>query len=160
MGENMNIMKDENGRTLYYVAADVLLLKDNKVLLQKRQNTGWCDGYWNLIGGHLEEEESIEECVAREAWEELGIKLEMQSIKPFHCLQHKTNRLTIQFYLVCTKWQGKEEIKLGLYNGKMVYKASALKWFDVHHLPENIVPTAKRAIEAYYNKTNFSRYGF
>ena len=59
-------------------AAIVMLLKDDggatKVLLQRRQNTGFMDGKWDLsCSGHVEHGESISEAAAREAKEELGV---------------------------------------------------------------------------------------
>ena len=38
---------------------------------------------WVLPGGHIELQETFEECVVREVWEESGIKVRESGITPF-----------------------------------------------------------------------------
>ncbi len=157
----MTINKDANGRTLYYVAADLILLKENKVLLQRRANTGWNDGKWNLVGGHIENEETLQECIIREAKEELGISINKKDVEIVHCTQYKSNRLTMQFYLKCTSWKGVPSIQAERQkNGQIVFKADKLEWFEVNSLPEDLLPTAREAIIASLNNNPFSTIGF
>lgn len=54
---------------LYRVAARVLVIQDNKVLLVKEADDDW----WALPGGGIDHGESIESTVAREIEEELGV---------------------------------------------------------------------------------------
>lgn len=49
------------------IGCEIFLIKDNTILLEKRKN---CYGE----GGHLEQGESIRDCVIRELKEELGIE--------------------------------------------------------------------------------------
>ena len=156
----MNINKDAKGRTLYYVAADLILTKENKVLLQRRTNTGWNDGKWNLVGGHIEDDETLQECIVREAKEELGIQINLTDVKIVHCIQYKSNRLSIQFYLACNVWSGTPTIQPELENNQIVYKADKLEWFDIDNLPMDLIPTAKQAIMASINGNSFSKMGF
>jgi 8-oxo-dGTP pyrophosphatase MutT (NUDIX family) len=149
----LRIEKDASGNTLYHVAIDLLLIKDGKVLLQRRKNTGWMDGKWNLFGGHPCDDEVLEETIVREAKEELGIEIKPKDIHIVHCIQHRsTSRLYMQFYATCEKYKGTPTI--------MEDKADTLEWFDVNDLPKEIVPTAKQAIKSYANKKHFSRFGF
>lgn len=154
------IVKDEKGRTLYYIAVDLILLNDNKVLLQRRANTGWNDGKWNLVGGHIEDEETCEEALSREAREELGIDINAKDLQIVHCIQHKTDRLTMQFYVICSKYKGEAKIQPELVNGVKVFKADKLEWFDINKLPKEIIPSAKQAITAYAKRQSFSQLGF
>ena len=41
------------------VCVDILLIKENKILLMKRKNTGYDDGMYELPGGHLESNEDL-----------------------------------------------------------------------------------------------------
>jgi len=54
---------------LYRVAARVLVVQDNKVLLVKEADDDW----WALPGGGIDHGETIESTVAREVEEELGV---------------------------------------------------------------------------------------
>ena len=55
----------------------VILKSNNKVLLGKRKGSHG-DGEWCFPGGHLELNETIEECGKREVMEETGISLESE----------------------------------------------------------------------------------
>jgi len=56
------------------VGVGVIVVKDNKILFQKRKNSHG-DGTWSFPGGHLEFNETPEECAKRETYEEFGIKI-------------------------------------------------------------------------------------
>ena len=53
-------------------ATFLLVEHDGAILLQRRRNTGFADGLWALVGGHMEHFEGVKEAMAREANEELG----------------------------------------------------------------------------------------
>jgi len=56
------------------VGVGVIIVKDNKVLLGKRKNAHG-EGDWAFPGGHLEMNETWEDCVKREVMEETGIEI-------------------------------------------------------------------------------------
>jgi 8-oxo-dGTP diphosphatase len=60
-----------------YKGAGVILIDDKgRVLLQYRdKNTSWYPNYWGVFGGQIEEGETPEKAVRREAKEELEIEL-------------------------------------------------------------------------------------
>lgn len=64
----------ENGNTasLRHITVDVLLLKDNKILLVKRSMKLSEGGKWGLTGGYMERDETLAEGAAREVYEESG----------------------------------------------------------------------------------------
>ncbi len=55
------------------VRATAIIIKDSKVLLMHRKKKG--EEYWVLPGGGIEENETAEEAVIREVWEETGLKV-------------------------------------------------------------------------------------
>jgi 8-oxo-dGTP diphosphatase len=69
-----------NPRPLIGVA--VIVIKNGKVLLGKRKNSHG-DGTWAFPGGHLEFNESIEECAHREIFEETGIRITNLRFGPY-----------------------------------------------------------------------------
>ena len=56
------------------IGVAVIVIKDNRVLLGKRKNSHGADT-WAFPGGHLEFNESIEDCAAREVFEETGLSI-------------------------------------------------------------------------------------
>lgn len=64
-----------------YSAVFPILLREGangrEVLLHLRQNTGYMDGCWDFAGsGHVDENETARQAVARECLEELGITVD------------------------------------------------------------------------------------
>ena len=64
------------------VGIAVIVIKDNRVLLGKRKNAHGA-GTWAFPGGHLEFNESIEDCAAREVFEETGIRIKNLRYGPY-----------------------------------------------------------------------------
>jgi NADH pyrophosphatase NudC (nudix superfamily) len=64
------------------VAAYLVLKKKNKVLLLKRHNTGYEDGNYSVIAGHVEPGESFRQTIIREAQENIidCVKVALNSI--------------------------------------------------------------------------------
>ena len=60
-------------RVKIFVNVHLVLLKEGRILLSLRQNTGYEDGRYGLVSGHLEEGESITQGMKREVKEEIGI---------------------------------------------------------------------------------------
>ena len=81
------------------VPAVVLFIRrGNEILLGKRCNTGWQDGKWGLFGGGVDGAETVRQAAVREAYEELGIAIDIEHLKVIHVLHHN-------FYKKCRyKW--------------------------------------------------------
>ncbi|KKT86389.1 MAG: NUDIX hydrolase, partial [Microgenomates group bacterium GW2011_GWA1_Microgenomates_45_10] len=56
-------------------ASYVILQRENKILLQRRYNTGYEDGNYSFVSGHVEQGESYINAIIREAKEEAGVEL-------------------------------------------------------------------------------------
>ena len=156
----VTIEKNSKGKTLYYVAVDIILVKDGKVLLQRRANTGWMDGKWNMPGGHIEDEKTLEQVAVREAKEELGIEVAEKDVRIIHAIQNRTNRQTILFYATCDKYVGTPSVQPEIEDSKQVFKADAVEWFDINNLPKDTAPHARNVVKCFLGKRPFSRFGF
>lgn len=123
------------------VCADIVIKKivDGKtyILLMKRENTGSDDGYYELPGGHLEENEDIYNAMIREAKEELCINLKRKDIRLVHILHHY-NGERINFIFETDK---KLNVKIGEPN-----KCSELLWVNINRLPKNTTDKVKKII--------------
>jgi len=87
-----------------HICCYLILKQENKILLGLRKNTGYSDGLWSLIAGHVESGESATAAMLREAKEEIGIKpLELKMV---HMMHRQTNRLNVDLFFECEAWEG------------------------------------------------------
>ncbi len=133
-------------------AVYLILIDSGKVLLLRRFNTGWEDGKYTLIAGHLDGNETVAETMSREAREEAGLEINSTDLKVVHTMHRKSDREYIDFFLTINKWQGTPEIK-------EENKCDDVQWFPLNGLPENILPHVKTALENYSKGITFSEYG-
>ncbi len=141
-------------------SAVMLLLvreKDNEeqILFQKRKNTGYCDGYYDLsASGHVDANESMKQAMCREANEELGIKINEEDLE-FICMIHKNSNGNIYYngYFKANKWDGNPVIN-------EPEKNEELRWISINNLPRNIVDDRFMAIENYKNNIKYSEFGW
>lgn len=138
-------------------ASYLVLMQDNKILLLRRYNTGYEDGNYSLPAGHVEAEENFTQCVIREAEEEIGIMLSEEDLKVSHIMQRdsKTDKDNerVDTFFITKKWDG--EIK-----NKEENKCDDLSWFDLHDLPDNIIPYVKYALENIREEVFYSEFGW
>lgn len=128
---------------------------EEEVLFQKRKNTGYCDGDYDLAAtGHVENSESMKRATCREAKEEIGIEIDEDDLE-FVCIIHKNTNGVIYYngYFKAIKWTGIPRINEPTKNEE-------LKWFNINNLPENIVDDRIIAIENYKSNIKYSEYGW
>lgn len=141
-------------RHLIGAAAYLILLKDDQVLLSRRCNTSWMNGKYSLIAGHIEPDESVFDCVIREAFEEAGIHITKPDLIPATVLhRHSSDREYSDFFFVAHKWSGQPTIM-------EPEKCDDLRWFHLNKLPEEILPHVVEAIKNYQSKVAFSESGW
>jgi len=111
-----------------------------EILLQKRCNTGYMDGYYDTAcSGHVEKGEPLAISVVREAKEEIGIEINEKDLE-MRLLLHRYKDDYITAFFTTKRYTGIPEIK-------EKDKCDELQWFDINNLPENIIPHVKTAIQ-------------
>lgn len=87
------------------IGTHILLMKEDQILLLLRQNTGYADGFYSLIAGHVDGNESILKATIREAKEEANLLLSEEDIQ-FGCILHRkaTDFEAIDFFFVVKNW--------------------------------------------------------
>ena len=146
---------DSKQRWTVIPAVYLVLIKDNKILLLRRFNTGYQDGKYSLPAGHLDGGESAQRAMIREASEEIGIVLNPQDIKLVHTqhrLSEEANHERIDLYFAAENWQGEVV-------NKEPNKCDDLSWFDISSLPENLIVSVRIALDnikiaKYYSDIN------
>ncbi|GAA1296572.1 NUDIX hydrolase [Saccharothrix xinjiangensis] len=141
----------------YTTFVDVLLvfLRDNRVLLARRANTGYADGQWNLPSGKLERGEDLVAAAIREAREEVAVELERTAM-PLATTVHYLNpegEARIGFVFRPGRWSSEPR-------NAEPHKCSELDWFPVGQLPANTVPYSRAAVEQTVDSTPFGLEGW
>ncbi len=140
-------------RYKFICAVYLIAIRENKVLLLKRANTGYEDGNYSLVAGHMDGNETIKQAMIREASEEAGIIIDENDIEIVAFLHRKTDPERFDIFLKCDKWSGE-------VTNMEPDKCSELSWFDINNLPSNIIPCVKKAIENYQNNIMFDNFGW
>lgn len=135
------------------VNAYLILKQEDKILLHLRKNTGYCDGMWSLIAGHVEDGESAAEGMCREAHEEIGIQIEPQKLKAVHVMHRKTNRLNVDIFFECASWEG------SIINCEPD-KCERIAFFPMDALPLNVVDYNVTALKAILEGNFYSECGW
>ncbi len=135
-------------------AVYLILIKNGKTLLSRRFNTGWMDGKYSLISGHLDGGETVSDSMIREAFEEAGIKVSKKDLIPVKVVHHKeTDTEYMDFFFVTEKWSGEPVIK-------EPDKCDDLSWFPMDKLPKNTLPHVRKVIESYKTNIPFFEFGW
>lgn len=131
--------------------------RGDEVLLLRRYHTGYEDGKYALVAGHVEEGESILTAMVREAREEAGITLlpaDLRVVQVMHRKNTGANGPAYVDYLVeATRWQGE------VYNAEP-QKCDDLRWFPLSALPQNTIPYIREALAHYRQGTPFTFHGW
>lgn len=136
------------------VAVHLVLVRDDKVLLARRFNTGYEDGNFSVPAGHVESGESSISAMIREAEEEVAIKILKDDLSFGHVMHRRGNRESVDFFFVCRKWQGSPIIN-------EPDKCDGIEWFPISQLPENTIEYVKIGIgRSLENNANYTEIGY
>lgn len=131
----------------------LILKRGNKILFHLRKNTGYCDGMWSLVAGHVENGESATAAMIRETYEEIGLKLSPEQITVVHVMHRQTNRLNVDVFFDCPLWEG-------TIQNCEPEKCEKLEFFALENLPINIVDYNAVALKAVLNEEFYSEQGW
>jgi len=135
------------------LAASYLYLRDgNKVLLQRRLNTGYQDGNYSFVAGHVDSGETFTQAMLREAREEANIIIEPEHLHAkhiMHCLFKDV--VYVDTYFIADSWSG--QVK-----NLEEHKCDELGWFDVNDLPSNTIDRIRLAISSIEKGVAYSEY--
>ena len=134
-------------------AVHLFLIRDDKVLLLRRFNTGYEDGKYSVIAGHLDGDEEVKAAAIREAQEEVGIEISPLDLQVVGVMHRKSTDERVDFFLATTSWSGE-------ITNQEADKCDQLAWFDLDELPENVIPYVKRALDNYRRGIWFDSFGW
>lgn len=138
-------------------AVYLLLIKDNKIVLLRRANTGWADGNYIVPSGHIDGNEPLTAAACREAREEAGVMIRPEDLQFVHVMHRKDiygdQKEYLDFFFAAAKWEGEP------YNAEPG-KCDDLRWFPLDALPETVLPFVKVVVDEYQSGEPFSEVGW
>jgi 8-oxo-dGTP pyrophosphatase MutT (NUDIX family)/gamma-glutamylcyclotransferase (GGCT)/AIG2-like uncharacterized protein YtfP len=134
-------------------AAHLFLIREGQVLLLRRYNTGYEDGNYSVVAGHLDGNEEVKTAMIREAREEAGIEIRPEDLQVVGIMHRKSTDERVDFFLATEKWSGE-------VTNTEPDKCDELRWVPLDQLPENVIPYIRKAIENYRNGVWFDSYGW
>lgn len=134
------IMEHEHYRSL--VAVYMMVINDrNEILLLRRANTGYRDGFYDMPAGHLEEGETLRQAALRELKEETGLIGSEDDLEFLELLHRMSfDRVYLDVFFQVKHWKGEAAIM-------EPSKCDHLAWFPLEDLPQNIVPHQHQVIK-------------
>src|ERR1700690_2777556 len=102
----------------------IILIKDNETLLLRRANTGYEDGKYGLVSGHVDGNESASSAMSRDAIEEAGLVLKPESLRFVHLMHRIGDDERVDVFYTVDEWQGQ------IVN-KEPNKCDDLSWFPL-----------------------------
>lgn len=141
-------------RKTFPVAVHLFLRKDDDILLLRRYNTGYEDGNYSVIAGHIDGGENVCTAMIREAKEEAGISISPDDLKIVQVMHRKKlDEERIDYFFVCENWTGTAEIMER-------DKCDELLWVNINSLPNNTIDYIRAAVENYKAGVSFSIFGW
>ena len=135
------------------LAVHLFLLNEGRILLLRRHNTGYEDGNYSTVAGHVEGGEELKTAMIREAKEEAGIEILSGDLELVGVMHSMTDKEYVCFFLKASAWAGE-------ITNMEPDQCDDLRWFDIDNLPNNVVPYVLRAIENFRADKWFDSFGW
>lgn len=134
-------------------AVFLFLKKGNKILLQRRFNTGYEDGKYTFVSGHVEDGETPTQAIIREAKEEVGITIKSEDLEFLHLMYRKgTDSARTDICFTISKWEGNPQ-------NMEPDKCDDVGWFELDKLPE-VIDFVTWFLQNFREKKVYSEFGW
>jgi 8-oxo-dGTP diphosphatase len=140
-------------RSKFPVAVHLFFLQDNQILLLRRFNTGYEDGNYSVVAGHVDAGETVTAAAIREADEEVGVHLEPGDLRIVHVMNRKSEDERIDFFVAVGHWTG-------AITNREPHKCDLLAWTALDALPSNTIPYVRHALDHYRAGVVYSEFGW
>lgn len=134
-------------------ASYLVLINGNRILLVRRFNTGYEDGNYSMIAGHLDGNETFMQAMIREAKEEADIDVNPEDLEVVHVMHRKAADERMDIFIAAKKWHGEPRIV-------ELNRCDDLRWFAIDDLPKNVIPYVRQAVDCIRNGIFYSEHGW
>lgn len=112
-----------------------LVYRDGRYLIARRKADVHLAGFWEFPGGKREPGETLEECLQRELFEELNIRIDWPM--PFHVVRHQYPEKTVELHF----------FRCGIETGQAsAIDCAEIRWVWPHELADFEFPPADRPV--------------
>ena len=138
-----------------------MVTRGSHVLLLRRANTGYRDGWLSVPAGHLDGDEELRAAAARELREETGLEARPEELEPVlvmhrredHTHTSSRSRESLDFFLTLSDCQDEPV-------NREPHKCSELLWCSPEELPEDVIPYIRRALQNVRERRAFDSFGW
>lgn len=154
---NLSVRPASLRRVTFRTFADVflVLVRDGRLLLALRENTGHADGQWNVPSGKVEPDEDLAGAMVREAREEVGLRVAPDQLRlatVVH-LRNPGEEARLGFFFAVDGTTGEP------YNAEP-HKCGGIDWFPLDRLPENTEPYTVAGLDLVRAGRTYGRHGW
>src|SRR5215510_7180909 len=86
--------------------AHLLLFEDDRILLLRRENTGYEDGNYSVVAGHIDGGERARDAMSREAREEAGLVIDPEELSLCHVMHRRSTDERVSLFFTTRRWHG------------------------------------------------------
>ncbi len=131
----------------------LVITQGTDVLLLRRFNTGYADGQYSLVAGHIEEGESAIQATSREAHEEAGIAIDPNDVVMFHVMHRLAEESRMSLFFTTKRWQGTP------HNAEP-HKCDDMRWAPINAMPDNTIKYVQQALMLGFDGVRYSEFGW
>lgn len=129
------LKQESDMKRLHIVAAIILNSEKNKIFITKRHKDAHQGGFWEFPGGKIELDETAENAMIRELFEEIGIEVTAQSLFEHLEYDYPDKSLSFDFYTVT-----------GFKNDPYGKEGQQGEWVEIELLEDYAFPEANMSI--------------
>ena len=134
---------------VYLVPVDA----DGRLLMLRRFNTGYEDGRYSLVAGHVDGDETLAAAMAREASEEAGLVIAAADLQLVHVMHRRAEHERMGFFFRPRRWSGEAV-------NREPHKCDDLSWFPWGDWPPATIPYIRAALQGIEAGEAYSAFGW